>query len=359
MFRMWTGVGKNTLVGSPTRWSIFNVLEPEPDSMAAHGITLGTQDREATLKYTTLAEENGLETVWAGESWGTAAVPVLTQLLEQTDTIDVCSGILNVYSRTPGLLAMTANTLADVGDGRFRLGLGASGPAVVENFHGVAYENPLRRTREYVEIVRSFLAGEEVEYSGEFFDVSGFALDVDGPQDCPIYLAAMGERNRQLTGEFADGWIPLMVPSSGLRAALDAVERGAERAGRPIGDVDVAPWIPTCISDRDPETARAHVGGVIGFYVGAMGEFYANAVSEFGFGDEAAAIQDAWQDGGPRAAAAAVPDEMVSAFGAAGTPAEAGASFDRFTSAGADSPVAYLPAGQASDEMIRETISHL
>ncbi|THE63316.1 LLM class flavin-dependent oxidoreductase [Salinadaptatus halalkaliphilus] len=327
--------------------------------MLASGVTLGSSERAELFEYATLAEEQGLESVYAGESWGAAAVPVLTQLLERTESIDVCSGIFNIYTRTPGTVAMTANTLADIGDGRFRVGLGTSGPAVIENFHGVEFDQPLRRTREYVEIIRAFLAGERVDYDGDLFELSGFALDMDEYYECPIYLAAMGETNRQLTGEFADGWMPLLVPNTGIDDALEAVERGTERGNRSIDDVDVAPWVPTCISEDDPDSAREHVRSLIGFYVGAMGEYYANAASSFGFGDEADAIQAGWQEDRQAGAEAAVTDEMVSAFGAAGTPAEAAESFDRFGEAGANSPVAYIPSRWADDDLIRETITHL
>ena len=165
--------------------------------MLASGVTLGSRGREELFEYAALAEEQGLESIWVGESWGTAAVPLLTQLLERTESIDVCSGIFNIYARTPGLVAMTANTLAEIGGGRFRVGLGASGPAVIENFHGVEFERPLRRTREYIEIIRALLAGERVDYDGELFSLSGFSLDADTHHECPIYVAAMGDFYRE------------------------------------------------------------------------------------------------------------------------------------------------------------------
>jgi alkanesulfonate monooxygenase SsuD/methylene tetrahydromethanopterin reductase-like flavin-dependent oxidoreductase (luciferase family) len=203
------------------------------------------------------------------------------------------------------------------------------------------------------------LAGERVDYDGELFDPSGFSLDTDTYHECPIYVAAMGETNRQLTGEFADGWIPLLIPNTGLDDALDAVERGAERGGRSIADIDVAPWVPTCVSEEDPDAAREHVRSLIAFYVGAMGDFYANTASSFGFGEEADAIQAGWEENRQAGAEKAVTDEMLEAFGAAGTPAEAAESFERFGEAGADSPVAYLPAKWADDDLLRETIELL
>lgn len=327
--------------------------------MLANGVTLGSGGRDELIEYVELAEECGLESFWVGESWGSSSVPILTQLLERTDSIDVCSGVFNVYTRTPALIAMTANTLADLSGGRFRVGLGTSGPAVIENFHGVEFEVPLRRTREYIEIVRAYLRGERVEYDGELYELSGFALDADDHYDCPIYVASMGEVNRRLTGHFADGWMPLLVPSTALEEALGAVERGTERGDRSIEDVDVAPWVPTCISEAEPEKATEHVRSQIAFYVGAMGDYYANMVSELGFSEEVDAIEAGWAADTQAGAEAAVTDEMLSALGACGTPEEAAASFEAFVDAGADSPIAYVPSRWASDELVRETIRHL
>jgi alkanesulfonate monooxygenase SsuD/methylene tetrahydromethanopterin reductase-like flavin-dependent oxidoreductase (luciferase family) len=327
--------------------------------MDTTGVTLGSRGREDLFDYVEIAEERGLDTIWVGESYGAAAVPLLTRLLEHTDAIDVCSGILNVYARTPALVAMTANSLAAIDDGRFRLGLGTSSQAVIERFHGVDFDRPLRRTREYVEIVRAFQSGKRVDYDGDLFELSGFAIDADQTHETPIYLAAMGEQNRELAGAVGDGWIPLMVPNTALDDALDAVRAGADRAGRSLSNVDVAPWVPTCVSERDPEAAREAVRSLIGFYVGAMGDYYANAATAFGFGDAADAIREGWRENRQAGADAAVTDEMVDAFGAAGSPAEAAASAERFVAAGADNPVAYVPAKWAEDSLVRETITHL
>ncbi len=327
--------------------------------MLASGITFGSHERETLFEYVTLAEKKGLDSVWVGESWGEAAVPLITLLLEQTESIDVCSGIFNVYARTPGLTAMTANTLADISGNRFKMGLGTSGPAVIENFHGTEFERPLRRTREYIEIIRGLLSGNRIEYDGELFELSGFSIDMKTHYEVPLYVAAIGETNRQLSGEFADGWMPLLLPSTGLKDALEAVERGCTNGNRSLDDVDVTPWVPTCISETDPQTARKHVRSLIAFYIGAMGDYYANTASSFGYGEEADAIRAGWEDNRQTGAEAAVTKEMVSDFGAAGTPAEAAKSFERFVEAGADSPVAYVPSRWADEKIVRETVSNL
>lgn len=131
---------------------------------------------------------------------------------------------------------MTANTLAEIGDGRFRVGLGTSGLAVIKDFHRVTFDRPLRRTREYVEIVRAFLSCEQVDYEGECLELANFAINVDDYHECPIYFVAMDEINRQFEGEFGDGWIPLLLPNT----ALDAVEHGTV-----LGDLSIdrfRPW---------------------------------------------------------------------------------------------------------------------
>lgn len=305
-----------------------------------------------------IADETGIDTIWVGESWRTSSVPLLTQIAAVTTTADVCAGVFNVYSRTPSVIAMNAASLATVADGRVRIGLGTSGPAVVENFHGIEFDRPLRRTREYIEIIRGFLSGNPVDYDGDLFDLAGFAIDAP-PNQIPLYVAAMGETNIELTGAFADGWIPLLLPKSALPDALTHLERGANHHDRALTDIDVAPWIPTCISAAEPARAREHTRALIGFYVGAMGDFYADTLSRFGYADDAAAIQRGWNDDGTTGAAAAIPDELLDDVAVCGTPAAAAKSLDAYRANGADMPVAYIPAHWAEDELIEETIRHL
>lgn len=327
-----------------------------------HGVRIPGADeygRETAIELARLAEERSLDTVWVGESWGQSSVPLLTQILDRTETIEACPGIFNVYSRTPALVAMEVAALSDLSDGRVRLGLGASGRSVVEEFHGVPFERPLRRTREYIEIVREYLDGNRVSYDGEIFELSGFELDTDESYDVPIYVAAMGEHNRRLVGEFADGWLPLLVPHTAFEEALVPVERGAERADRTLEDLDVAPWIPTCISERNPEAAIEAVRSLIAFYVGAMGDYYADTVSRFGFENEATEIRDGWEADTLAGAKAAVPDAMVRALGACGTVDDARESLGAYVDAGVDSPIAYVPTPWTSESMVRTTLSHL
>lgn len=312
------------------------------------------QGRATCIGFAELADECGIDTVWVPETWSRNSVVLMTQLAERLEHATVASGITNIYSRTPGLVAMTAAALADVGGG-FRLGLGASGPAVVQDFHGQPFERPLRRTREYIEIVNSLLAGEELDYDGEIFELSGFSLEDPVEADVPIYVAAMGENNLRLTGEFADGWLPLFVPVHEMADAIDTIAVGAARRDRSVDDVDVSPFVVTCISADDPEGARAQVRGMLAFYVGAMGDFYYRTVGRFGYEDEADAIRSAWDDGDTDAARAAVTDEMLDAFAIAGSPAHAADRLAAYDDEGVDSVVAYVPT-RAEPELIRETV---
>ena len=263
------------------------------------------------------AERLGYDSAWAAEAWGTDAVSVLAWLGATTERIKLGSAILQMPGRTPALTAMTAATLDLLSGGRLLLGLGPSGPQVVEGWHGQPWGKPLARTREYVEIVRAALARETVEHRGEHY-----AIPYDGPgatglgkplkllarplrADVPIYLAAMGPKAVALAQEIADGWLPLFfVP---------------ERAREVFGDMgrdgfDVAPSVPVVLLD-DVEAARDALKPYYALYIGGMGSrgknFYNELFARYGYEGEAAAIQDAYLDGRQRDAAALVPDAFV------------------------------------------------
>ncbi|MFC6769749.1 TIGR04024 family LLM class F420-dependent oxidoreductase, partial [Natrinema soli] len=195
---------------------------------------------DSIADYTRAAEEAGYDCAWLPETWGRDAVTVLAAMAERTDSIDIGSSILNTYSRTPAMLGQTAATLQELSGGRFRLGLGPSGPVVIESWHGVEYGNPLRRTRETVEIVRQVLSGETVDYDGDDFDLSGFRLRCDPPETPPpIEVTGMGPKAVELAGRFADGWHGIMLTPDGTRDRLEDIERGAELGDRDPDDVQI------------------------------------------------------------------------------------------------------------------------
>jgi len=269
------------------------------------------------------AEELGYERAWLPETWGRDAVSLLTAMAERTDEIGLGASILNTYSRSPALLGQTAATLQELSDGRFRLGVGPSGPIVIENWHGMEYGNPLRRTRETVEIAKAVLSGEEVDYDGEYFDLSGFRLRCDPPDPVPpVDAAAMGPKAVELVGRFADGWHATMFTMDGIGERLVDLERGAELGGRSVEDVRVTVSTTACALE-DGELARDLARGHIAFYVAAMGDFYREALADQGYPEVAREITEAWHDGDREAAKAAIDDDLLDETAPAGTPEHA------------------------------------
>jgi F420-dependent oxidoreductase-like protein len=275
-----------------------------------------------------LGDELGLDSVWVSEAWGQDAVSVLGLLAGKTERIALGSGLMQIPARQPTATAMAAATLDAISGGRFRLGLGVSGPQVSEGWYGVPFARPLRRTREYVEIVRRALAREEgLEFSGE-----EWTLPVPGglgrplkllarpvQERIPIYLGAVGPRAIEQTGAIADGWLPFMLASD----QLELLERGAKSAGRDLGEIDVAPAIPVAVAD-DVDAARDMVRPWLSFYLGAMGarekNFYVEAAERYGHGQSARAVQEAALNGDRVGSAAALSTELIDHSAIAATP---------------------------------------
>jgi F420-dependent oxidoreductase-like protein len=268
------------------------------------------------------AERIGYESVWAAEAYGSDTATVLAWLAAGTEKIDVCSGIFQIPGRSAGMTAMTAATLDQLSGGRFRLGLGSSGPQVSEGWHGVRFAKQLQRTREYVEVVRMMLRRERVEYHGETIDLplpdgpgKPLKLTISPVQDeIPIYIAAMGPKNVALTGEIADGWLPIFFSPEHVQEFRPLLEEGAQRSGRSLDDFDVAPTVNVLITD-DMEAARDAMRPVLALYVGGMGSrdknFYNQLMQRYGFEAAAKEVQDLYLDGKKEEAAAALPDELI------------------------------------------------
>ena len=264
------------------------------------------------------AERLGYDSAWAAEAWGTDAVTVLAWLAATTSTIKIGSAILQMPARTPANTAMTAATLDLMSEGRFLLGLGTSGPQVVEGWHGEPWGKPLAKTREYIEIVRTALRREKIEFEGEHYRVPYNGPDATGlgkplklmmrplRAEIPIYLASLRRRSVELATEIADGWLPIFF----------SPERARQTFPVPFArdGLDIAPAVPAVLSD-DVETAREVLKPYYALYVGGMGargkNFYNELAGEYGFEEAAQQIQDLFLDGKQRDAAAAVPDELV------------------------------------------------
>jgi F420-dependent oxidoreductase-like protein len=280
------------------------------------------------IELAVLADELGLDSVWVSEAWGQDAVSMLGLLAGRTERIALGSGLLQIPARQPAAAAMAAATLDVVSGGRFRLGLGVSGPQVSEGWYGVPFDRPLRRTREYVEIVRRALSREgPLEYAGREWtlplpDGLGRPLKLLARpvQDrIPIYLGAVGPRAIEQAGAIADGWLPFMLGPD----QLELLSRGAKSAGRDLEDIDVAPAVPVAIAD-DVATARDRVRPWLAFYLGAMGarekNFYVEAAERYGHGDAARAVQERYLAGDRAGAAAALSDAMIDRGAIAVTP---------------------------------------
>ncbi len=273
------------------------------------------------------AERLGFDSVWTAEAWGTDAVTPLAWIAALTSTIKVASGIMQIPGRTPANTAMTAATLDLMSGGRFILGLGTSGPQVVEGWHGEAWGKPLGKTREYIEIVRAALRRDVVEHHGEHY-----TIPYDGPgatglgkplkmmlrplrADIPIYLAAIGPKNVALAAEIADGWLPIFVDPERFDDAF-----GASLTGAPA-DFEIAATVNVLVGD-DVQSLRDALKPSIALYVGGMGakgkNFYNSLMQRYGWEAEAARIQELYLDGHQREAIAAVPDELVDALALVG-----------------------------------------
>jgi coenzyme F420-dependent oxidoreductase len=296
-------------------------------------------------------EAHGYDRAWLPETWGRDAITVLATLAARTDEVGIGTSIINAYSRTPATMAQSAATLQEASDGRFRLGIGPSGPAVILGWHGHEFEQPLRRTREYVEIIRMALAGETVRYAGDIFQLGGFRLR-QGPPDEPVGIdvTGMGPKAVELAGRFADGWHALMFSPSGFEDRLADLERGADLGDRTVDDVRVTLTVPCCALE-DADRARALVRQHLAFYVGGMGTFYRDALARQGYDTLAHTVYDAWQSDERDTALEAI-EPLVDELGAVGTPDEARAQFEEFAALdGADSIAVSFPRGADHDEI--------
>jgi F420-dependent oxidoreductase-like protein len=291
------------------------------------------------LRMSQEAERLGYGSVWASEAYGSDAATVLAWLAAQTSTIGIGSAIFQLPARSPAMTAMTAATLDQLSGGRFRLGLGLSGPQVAEGWHGQRYAQPLARTRDYVAVVRMALARQRVEYHGDTYDLPlpggpGKALKLTiGPaqQRLPIYLASIGPKNTALAAEIADGWMPFMLSPEHMGEFRPHLEAGAARAGRSLDEVDIAPMVSTQVSD-DVEAARDAMRFMLALYVGGMGSrqqnFYNQLVRRYGFEEAAVKVQELYLAGRQGEAMAALPDKLIDLVSLCGP---AGAVRERLT----------------------------
>jgi F420-dependent oxidoreductase-like protein len=273
------------------------------------------------------AERLGYGSVWTSEAYGSDAVTPAAWIAARTTKIHVGTGIMQIAGRTPAMTAMTAMTLDMLSGGRFRLGLGVSGPQVVEGWHGEPFGKPLAKTREYVEIVRTILKRDKpLEFRGEYYQIpyagpgaTGLGKPlrsiVHGRATMPIYIAAVGPKNVALAAEIADGWIPIFFSARRMKMFREWLDEGFGRAGaKDRAAFDIMPMVVVVVGD-DVQACRAKVKPRIALYVGGMGargrNFYNDIARRYGYEEAAKTIQDLYLSGKKAEAEAAVPDALV------------------------------------------------
>jgi F420-dependent oxidoreductase-like protein len=273
------------------------------------------------------ADRVGIDSVWAAEAYGSDAATVLAYVAAKTERVKVGSAIFQMPARTPANTAMTAMTLDALSGGRVLLGLGLSGPQVVEGWHGVPYGKPLTRTREYVSIVRTIIRREEpLSFDGEEYQIPYTGEGATGlgkplksilhpvRPDIPIYLASIGPKNVELTAEIADGWLPIFYSPEREDIFTENLDAGFAAAGRDGADFDIAPTCYVAMGD-DVAACRDMLRPMFALYVGGMGakgrNFYFDLACRYGFEEAATQIQDRYLEGHKAEAAALVPDALV------------------------------------------------
>jgi F420-dependent oxidoreductase-like protein len=330
------------------------------------GLTAGYSGAQLSLDLDliTLAESLGFDSVWTSEAYGSDAIVPLAFIAAKTRRIRLGTGIIQMPARTPAMAAMTAMTLDALSGGRVILGLGPSGPQVVEGWHGVPYGKPLTRTREYVAIVRKILAREApLEYEGELYqipyrgpDATGLGKPLKsilhGRRDMPIYTASIGPAGIATSAEIADGLIPVWMNPERFDLFHEPLAKGFAKSGRSLATFDLAPMVTVVVGD-DLDACRMPVRAMLALYIGGMGakgkNFYTDYAKRLGYEEAAQRVQDLYLAGNKGEAMAAVPDKLVDEVALVGPP-------DRIRDRAAAwraSPVTTMILGTVQPEAVR------
>lgn len=302
-------------------------------------------DRKLYLRAAQLADDLGYDSFWLPEAWGYEVFSLLTEMATVTKRIKLGTGIINVFSRTPGLTAMTAATVDEISEGRLILGIGTSGKNVIEGFHGRPFEKPLTQVRDVIRVTRTLLAGGKLsDAKAEAAEYRPFRLEMKPVRrEIPIYVAALKKKAIESIGELADGWIPTFWPYERLADGRAWIAAGAARAGRDPSTITTAPF--TSVVPMGQEAGIQMARKIISFYIGGMGDYYIELLSNFGFADDCKKIAELYQDKATRGqAAAAVPDRMIEALTISGDPAHCIEELRRRRSFGIDLPILQLPS---------------
>ena len=296
-----------------------------------------------SVEFVQEAERLGADAAWSAELWGYDALTQLGYLAARTSVIGLGTSIVQLGARSPAMLAMSAMSLQQLTGGRFRLGIGASGPQVMEGWHGVRFRKPVQATRETIEIIRLISRGDRLEYHGQVYDLplpasQGRAIrSLAAPVRVPVYVAAIGPANLRLTGELADGWLGNAFMPESAEAFLAHLRAGAKAAGRTLADLDLQVPVAVEFTEDVDEAVARHSAGYA-FTIGAMGSattnFYNDAFARQGFGEQVAEVQRLWRDGRRDEAARLVPHEIGEKTNLLGTPAMIAERIRRYRAAG-------------------------
>ncbi|MFD0062175.1 LLM class F420-dependent oxidoreductase [Streptomyces sp. NPDC056637] len=311
------------------------------------------------------ADKLGYAVCWAAEAYGSDAPTVLSYVAAQTERIDIGSAIMQIPARQPAMTAMTAATLDSLSGGRFRLGLGVSGPQVSEGWYGVKFDKPLARTREYVDIVRRAMSRERLSYEGEHWRLplpggpgKPLKLTVHPQREhIPLYIAAIGPKNLEQTGEIADGALLIFPAAEHLEeTALTHLRAGREKAGKTLEGFDVVPTLPLALgADKDVPALADMFRPYTALYVGGMGSrkqnFYNQLAQRMGYEKEAAEIQDKYLGGDKEGAGAAVPHQLIDSTTLLGSVDRIAERMQAYAAAGVTT-LTLAPAGFTLDERI-------
>jgi F420-dependent oxidoreductase-like protein len=301
-------------------------------------------NRKQVLRHAEEADELGYESFWIPEAWGYEAFSLLTEIACHTKRIKLATGIVNVFSRSPGLLAMHAATLDEISEGRVILGLGTSGEKVIAGFHGAPYEKPLTRMRQYIKVIQCLISGQRLTEAGaDLWEFRHFQLAMTPVRErIPIYCACLNDKAIRMVGELADGWMPTFWPWQQLEKGVEVLAEGARKSGRSVKDISVAPFT-TVIPMPDKEMSYHSARGIISFYVGGMGVYYHEMLSRMGYRENCDLVRDLYVAKQRPEAAAAVSQDLLDALVIAGEPDFCRTRLSQWRGAGMDLPILGLP----------------
>ncbi len=317
------------------------------------GVLAGiSSDWETDIEKVKIAEDLGYEFVGTGEAWGASSIPWLTAIALNTSKIQIGTAILNVFSRTPAAMAQDFAVLDQLSGGRMILGLGSSGKNVIEQFHGVPFKKPLRRLREYTEVINTLIAGEKLEYDGDIFSMDrGFRLNYPSRRDhIPIWIAAITPKSIAQTGEIADGIFPIHWPKRLFEDLRTQLTDAATAAGRGQVEMTIAPFTRTYVLDGDNDEAQwADAREPLHYYINRMGTFYYEMLQRNGFEAEVDESRARWADRDVEASKAAISEAMVREIQVIGTASEVREQLAERAALGADLQLVHMPPGPPTE----------